>query len=64
MELAESPEEELVELEGQDPVRLQYPLDDWIEGLLRKYPDELASIRPEGRPTWERCGQRSQKKQR
>ena len=29
------------------PVRLRYPLEDWIEQLLHKYPDELAPIRPE-----------------
>lgn len=27
--------------------RLRYPLEHWIEQLLRQYPDELASIRPE-----------------
>ncbi|EDY84584.1 hypothetical protein VDG1235_4215 [Verrucomicrobiia bacterium DG1235] len=30
-----------------ESVRLRYPLEDWIEQLLRKYPEELASIRPE-----------------
>lgn len=26
---------------------LRYPLEDWIEQLLSKYPSELESIRPE-----------------
>lgn len=30
-----------------DSVRLRYPLEDWIEQLLEKYPEELESIRPE-----------------
>ncbi|MDQ8187970.1 hypothetical protein [Pelagicoccus sp. SDUM812002] len=30
-----------------EPVKLRYPLEDWIEQLLSKYPDELATIRPE-----------------
>lgn len=29
------------------PVRLRYPLEDWIEQLLQKYPEELAPIQPE-----------------
>lgn len=38
-----------------DPVRLRYPLEDWIEQLLSKYPDELEPIRPErGRQRSER----------
>lgn len=32
---------------NDESVRLRYPLEDWIEQLLNKYPDELASIRPE-----------------
>ncbi|MBC2604507.1 hypothetical protein [Pelagicoccus albus] len=27
-------------------LQLRYPLEDWIEQLLAKYPEELASIRP------------------
>lgn len=30
-----------------EPVRLRYPLEDWIEQLLSEYPSELAPIRPE-----------------
>ncbi len=33
--------------QSDEPVRLRYPLEDWIEQLLSKYPDELAQIRPE-----------------
>lgn len=31
----------------EESIRLRYPLEDWIEQLLNKYPQELASIRPE-----------------
>lgn len=32
--------------QSDEQLRLRYPLEDWIEQLLDKYPDELASIRP------------------
>lgn len=32
---------------GARKPRLRYPLEHWIEQLLRQYPEELASIRPE-----------------
>ena len=41
-----------------EQIKLRYPLEDWIEQLLNRYPDELASIRPE------RARQRSEKLQR
>lgn len=41
-----------------EQIKLRYPLEDWIEQLLSKYPRELASIRPE------RARQRSVKLQR
>lgn len=31
----------------RESVRLRYPLEDWIEQLLEKYPEELEAIRPE-----------------
>lgn len=31
----------------REAIRLRYPLEDWIEQLLDKYPEELGSIRPE-----------------
>jgi len=31
---------------GAEPLKLRYPLEDWIEQLLCKYPEELEPIRP------------------
>lgn len=31
---------------AEDVLQLRYPVEAWIERLLQKYPQELASIRP------------------
>lgn len=47
MKFAEASEERASASGDRSTVRLQYPLGEWVEGLLKKYPNELASIRPE-----------------
>lgn len=42
-------DQEVVSRREAEVIRLRYPLEDWIEQLLEKYPVELDSIRPEDR---------------
>ncbi|MDQ8203007.1 hypothetical protein [Pelagicoccus sp. SDUM812003] len=38
--------EDLLYRKANKGLKLSYPLEDWIEGLLDQYPEELNSIRP------------------